>query len=163
MESVHVDSMWIPYGVHAESMWSPCGVLWGPPHIQPKKRNYVDSMWSPHGVLWSLCGVVESTRNLWGRVKYTVTRVKHYPHRHLIDFTLNRPKTQMPWTSIICPPITDQTQWRKASASNAESLDTEHVIHSFIQSSNEEATCRFNDHNRRRWKAKNFTRMSDPS
>ena len=29
-----------------ESMRSPWGVLWGPPHIQPKKRNYVEFMWS---------------------------------------------------------------------------------------------------------------------
>ena len=46
VESVHVDSMWSPVGVHLTS--------------NQKKE-----------IMWSLCGVVESMRNLWGRVKYT--------------------------------------------------------------------------------------------
>ena len=69
-----MDSMWIPYGVHEESMWSPCGVLWGPPHIQPKKRNYVDSTWSPVEFMRS-CGVHEESMGQ-GKVHQFLTALK---------------------------------------------------------------------------------------
>ena len=53
-DRLHVES------VHVDSMWIPCGVLWGPPHIQPKKKKlcglHVESTWSPVEFMWS-CGV----------------------------------------------------------------------------------------------------------
>ena len=94
---VHLESTWSPPGVHLESTWSPPGVhlesTWSPPGVHLDSiwipsGFHLDSRWSPDGVqmdfiqnctLWSFpYGVqVESTWNLWVRVKYTVSHSIH--------------------------------------------------------------------------------------
>ena len=83
-------------------------------------------------------------------------------HKHLDDSISNQPVNQMQWTLITCPPMIKPIWWRKASVSNAESLDTEQEIRSFIWNSNEAATLRCNDHHRR-WKERSSTHMSGRS
>ena len=83
-------------------------------------------------------------------------------HEHLDDSTSNQPVTWMPWTSTICPPMIEPIWWRKASASNAESLDTGQEIRSFIWNNNKAATLCCNDRPRK-WKERSSTHMSDHS
>ena len=73
-------SMWIPCGFHVDSMWSPCGVLWGPPHIQPKKKKlcglHVESTWSPVEFMWSR-GVHEESMGQ-GKVHTTYSNLGNF-------------------------------------------------------------------------------------
>ena len=79
--------------------------------------------------------------------------------KHLNDSTLNQLEIQTQWTLTTCPPMIEQTWWRKDYASNVESLDTEQKIHNFIRNNKKADTHRCNDHHRI-WKEKSSTHTS---